>query len=357
MTDHHPTVIVGAGLSGLYIAWRLHSRQREVVVLEARERCGGRIVSPNPGTQPDSCIDLGPAWLWPQLQPRLKQLVTDLKITLFRQYTTGDIQYEIDPRSIERYRAQSSHNQSYRIVGGCQRLIDNLAARLPESIIHLNTRVTSIDQSAMCIQAVRDGQLCEFAADKIILALPPRISQQDIDFSPPLADEISRLWSSIPTWMAGHSKLVFIYDQPFWRDQGLSGEVFSRCGPLTEIYDGSPANEEYYALTSFVGLNAHQRRQITPEQLINSCLAQLQRLFGAESLSVKDVRSKDWSTDRYTATEGDLSSAAHHPQYPANMPRAIWDERLILAGTEVAREYGGYLEGALESADEALSLF
>ena len=174
MTEHHPTIIVGAGLSGLYIAWQLHLRQQDVVVLEARERCGGRITSPNLGTQPDSCIDLGPAWLWPQLQPRLNQLVTELEIKLFKQFTTGDMQYEIDPRNIGRYRAQSSHSQSWRIVGGCQRLIDNLAARLPESTIHLNTRVTSIDQSELRIQAVRGGQVCEFAADKIILALPLR---------------------------------------------------------------------------------------------------------------------------------------------------------------------------------------
>ena len=84
-------------------------------------------------------------------------------------------------------------------------------------------------------------------------------------------------------------------------------------------------------------------------------MAQLQRLFGEESRSVKDIQIKDWSTDQYTATESDLSSGAHHPQYPRNMPRTFWGERLILAGTEVARENGGYLEGALESADEALT--
>ena len=36
------------------------------------------------------------------------------------------------------------------------------------------------------------------------------------------------------------------------------------------------------------------------------------------------------------------------------MPRQLWDGRLLLAGTELAREHGGYLEGALESADEAV---
>jgi len=38
------------------------------------------------------------------------------------------------------------------------------------------------------------------------------------------------------------------------------------------------------------------------------------------------------------------------------MPRTLNNKNIILAGTEVARENGGYLEGALESADEALAL-
>ncbi len=34
----------------------------------------------------------------------------------------------------------------------------------------------------------------------------------------------------------------------------------------------------------------------------------------------------------------------------------MWDEQIILAGSEVAREHGGYIEGALESAEEAIQI-
>lgn len=354
--NHHSVIIVGAGLSGLYAAWRLKQQKHDVILLEARNRTGGRILSPPLNDNADSRIDMGPAWIWPEFQPRLQQLLTKLEIKLFKQNTDGDILYEQDAKSIERYNDQSSHDQSYRIIGGANKLINTLQTDLAESSVHLNTQVISIEQSSLNIRAIHKEEQCIYSADRIILALPPRITQQSITFNPPLPDDIMQLWQNTPTWMAAHCKIVFIYDKPFWREQGLSGEVFSRHGPLSEIYDGSPANETGFALTSFVGLNAHQRKQIKPEQLTTMCMAQLQRLFGDESKNIKDIKIKDWALTDYTATETDLNNIRHHPQYPINLPRHFWDEQIILAGTEVAREHGGYLEGALESADEALSI-
>jgi monoamine oxidase len=299
---------------------------------------------------------MGPAWLWPQYQPRLEQLISEFKLGLFKQYTRGGIIYESGSGQIERYPGPSAHNESWRVAGGAQKLIEALQSRLPASAIRLNTRVTSIQQAPLSIRALHEGKLCTYSADKIALALPPRVTQQNIEFDPPLPSEISRLWKQTSTWMAAQSKMLFIYDYPFWRDQNLSGEVFSQLGPLTEIYDGSPANEEFYALTSFIGLPARQRHKLKRDQLIEHCLGQLQRLFGEASQNPIDIQIKDWSQDRLITTELDLNTVARHPDYPGNLPRNLWENKLILAGTEVARQHGGYLEGALESANEAISL-
>lgn len=355
MSEHHSVIIIGAGLSGLYVAWKLHKQLQDVILLEARDRIGGRILSPYFNNTPEGGIDMGPAWVWPQLQPKLQQLFIDLDIKIFKQFTTGDMLYELNSNTVERHPRESSHSQSYRISGGGYKLIEALQSRLPQSSIHLNTQVTSISQKPLSIQAHREGQNHFYSADKIIIALPLRISQQNITFNPAIPDDMAQLWKNTPTWMASHSKIIFIYDKPFWRDNNLSGEVLSHHGPLSEIYDASPENETFFALTSFVGLNAHQRKQIPAEQLIEQCLAQLQRLFGDAGRDVKDIMVKDWSQDSYTTTEIDLNTPMQHPQYPDNMPRSIWNNRLILAGTEVAKKHGGYLEGALESADEAIS--
>lgn len=355
MTDQRSVIIIGAGLSGLYAAWRLH-RHYDVTLLEARSRIGGRIISPQIGEQAESKIDLGPAWCWPQLQPRLHQLTHSLNIKTFSQFTQGDILYEESANKLQRYTGTSSHNQSYRIVGGCISLIEKLSADLNLSTIQTNTKAININQNSLSIKALHDDKNITYTADKIIIALPLRILEQQINFEPSISSHTTQIWKDTPTWMSGHCKIIFIYENAFWRNDNLSGEVFSRAGPMSEIYDGSPENNEYYALTAFIGLTAQQRTKITQEQLIQLCKQQLERLFGAASQRIKDVHIKDWSTDNFTASETDLSTIAQHPQYPETATRSFSNNRIILAGTETAIEHGGYLEGALESAELAISI-
>jgi len=354
MSEHHSVIIVGAGLSGLYCAWQLQQQQQDVILLEARERTGGRILSAD---YKNSHFDMGPAWVWPQLQPRLNQLTTQLDLEIFKQYTAGTKLYEKNPNEIEHYNGQSSHSESYRIKGGSHQLIEALLTKIPQSNIHLNTIVKEINNDDLKIHTIRDGKQVHYTADKIILALPPRLILKNITFNPLIPEEFTNTWKNTPTWMSGHCKIIFIYDRPFWRENELSGEVFSHYGPLSEIYDASPESEEYFALTSFVGLNSHQRKQIDEKRLIDSSIAQLQRLFGDESKNVSDIQIKDWSLDEHTTTDIDLNSPMQHPQYPEDIPKHFWNKKLILAGTEVAREHGGYLEGAIESADEAITIY
>lgn len=209
--------------------------------------------------------------------------------------------YEKNASAIDRISQQSSHSQSYRIEGGSQRLIDALQASIAAPDIHLNTCVQSIHQEDLSIDTLRDGKSHIYSAEKIVLALPPRITQQHIRFDPEHSQSISEAWRAIPTWMSGHSKIVVIYAEPFWREQNLSGEVFSHQGPLSEIYNASPATEEYYALTSFVALTAQQRMQMSHDEPIDACMALLLRLFGEKSHMSwipgprTGVRTKTWT--------------------------------------------------------------
>ena len=80
-------VVVGAGLAGLTAARDLAGAGKSVVVLEARDRVGGRTL--NATTSDGSVVELGGEWIGPG-QDRLAKLAADLGVEEFRTYNTGD---------------------------------------------------------------------------------------------------------------------------------------------------------------------------------------------------------------------------------------------------------------------------
>ena len=157
------------------------------------------------------------------------------------------------------------------------------------------------------------------------------------------------------TWMAGQAKAVAVYDRPFWREAGLSGDAMSRHGPMVEIHDASPHQGGPYALFGFIGVPPQARSD--EQALRQHLLAQLGRLFGAEAAEPKQLYVKDWAFDPFTATQADQRPLYAHPSY--GMPRALadlWGGKLHMSGTETAPQFGGYLEGALEAAENTLSV-
>ena len=348
--------VVGAGLSGLYAAALLNRGGRSCVVLEARDRIGGRILSVTAEqTGGNARYDLGPAWFWPDMQPRMRSLVDELGLAAFPQETEGGVVSERS-RSGPPQRYAHGFNaepRSMRLIGGMQTLVDAIVRRMPAVSIDLGVQVTEIHHGAsgpIRIDAVSDSEPLTVMADTVILALPPRLIAETIAFSPALPEGLRSELAAVPTWMAGHAKVVAVYDRAFWREQGLSGTASSFVGPLMEIHDAS-ALDGRPALFGFAGFPAAARKAMGPEQLTQMTLAQLVRLFGPDAARPAAVFVADWAEDPHTATAADGQPPASHPDYgPPSGGIATADGRLILAGTEVAAEFGGYLEGALAAA-------
>lgn len=349
MSQHYSVIIVGAGLSGLHSAWLLQQAQVSVLVLEARERTGGRAFSPN------QC-DLGPAWVWPAMQPRLQALFTQLKIKIMPQFTNGDTFFQLSKDQIERYSDQSPHSHSCRVNNGVEAITLALASALEPSAIKFNATVRHIKSECSKVTIELASGDKALTADHVILALPPRVWLQNISFKPELPRRQTEALNAVPTWMATQAKMVIVYEKAFWREQNLSGEAMSQCGPLREITDACSDDGSIAALSAFVGLSVEQRKQLGELKLIDVCLNQLKQFFGDDALKPLFVQFKDWAIDELSCASLDLNTPSQHPQYAANQPRLLWDGALILSGSELAVEHGGYLEGAVESSLHAVEL-
>lgn len=349
-------VIIGGGLSGLALARHAQDAGLSWTLLEARERLGGRIYSaPIPDdAQIDQRFDLGPAWFW-KGQPRIADLIERLGLPVFQQYASGNLTFEDQSGQIKRDLIFNTAGSAFRIEGGMEALIKGLSDALPKEYVHTGKAVKHIksENAAMHIDLKSGGTII---GKRVALALPPRVAARSLRFTPEFPKAVTDAMIAIPTWMAGHAKILAVYDTPFWRQKGLSGNAISHRGPMMEIHDASPKDASVGALFGFVGTDAQKRLSMEDEQLLAIAKAQLARLFGDEARAPKRLILQDWAKQPETATSDDLALVGGHPDYGLPQQLAnLADGRLLLASTEVASTMGGYLEGALTAAAETIA--
>ena len=350
-------VIVGGGLCGLRVASLLTARGMHCIVIEARDRIGGRVLSATADGAGSWRHDLGPSWFWPDVQPLMRRLVEDLRLEVFPQSLEGAVLVERfrleHPR---RYASEGSMaSRSMRLAGGMASLTEALAATLPDRCIQLGSRVRRIAiarEAHVQIEVAGPRGQEAIVASQVVIAIPPRLVARDVEFLPALAPNVIAALAGMTTWMAGQAKTVAVFGDRFWSEAGLSGTVSSFVGPLGEIHDSTPLNGKP-SLFGFVSLPPATRSAIGVPRLHEMVTAQLVRLFGPEAASPLAVTTTDWASERFTATEAD-AFPQHGPSRagPWELP-SPWNQYVRLSGSELASEHAGYLEGALAAAEEA----
>lgn len=350
--------IVGGGLSGTYLAYLLNNKRIDFQLLEAKPTLGGRILSALPDDV-SSSFDLGPTWFWSH-QYRIKTLLEFLGIEAFEQYADGDVLYQLNPSQGVQRSAGAEVLPSFRVRGGMQRLIDKLAATLAQSSLCLSSTVTHVKKIDVHWQVtMKDNQNEKtILAKQLVFAMPPRVLLNTVTIEPELPEGLVDQLINTPTWMAAQAKCIAVYKTPFWREAGLSGEIFSRVGPLVEIHDASSINknstENDYALFGFLGLPANARSQFSAEAIKKRCVDQLAAILGEQARDVRSVFLKDWSQDTFVSTDRDNNEPPVHPYCDlAAYEKVLQEMAISFSATEYASTEAGYLEGALAAAEAA----
>ncbi len=237
--------------------------------------------------------------------------------------------------------------QERRFVGGAQQLSEKLAATLGQRVV-LDCPVRSIEQDEHSVVVRADRGT--WHAHRAIVAVPPVLAGR-IDYQPPLPAQRDRLTSLMP--MGSVIKYLAVYERPFWRAQGLSGEAFSDTGITVTTFDDCSNDATHAALVSFSdGAVARQWSPRTPSERRQAVLDEFVRFFGPEAAHPVEFVEKDWSTDPWSRGcyvglmgPGTMTTCGQAMRAPCG--------RIHWSGTETATQWTGYLEGAIESGQRA----
>lgn len=338
-------LIIGAGLTGLLLAYRLKKQGIPVIVLEARDRIGGRIYTHL--SAQETPIEMGATWLGRQ-HTALVSLLQELDISIYAQYTEGSAWYEPAPmQAPQEVLLPPNESPSYRIQGGSSVLTHTLGKALGTDVILLNTIVTNIKATDKAIEVHTKDKV--YTASKVVSTLPPNLLTTSIQFSPTLPEDITAIAKKTHTWMGESIKFGISYASPFWKEHHWSGTLFSNIGPITEMYDHTSLESGKYALKGFLNSNLSI---VTKEIRQEKVFAQLKRTFGQKALEYIAYEETVWQEQSFSYAPYENYILPHQNNGQARYQETHYDNRFYIAGSETASYYGGYMEGAVQSAQQ-----
>ncbi len=343
MEAKNQIIIVGAGLTGLTLAYYLKKKNIRAQLIEARNRIGGRILSLQ--SQENATVEMGATWLGDQ-HIALKNLLKEIHVDIFPQVLGETAFYEpISTSPPQIVKLPPNDAPSYRIKNGTASIVNALKDFLDEDQILLNKKLTSIHgHGEKLIAKCKDE---EFECFQIVSTLPPALFFKNISVIPNLPSQLIQVGSETQTWMADSIKIALRFKKPFWKEHPKSGTIFSAVGPVPELYDHSDEENEKFALMGFINGSYFS---ISKEERLQLILTQLQKYYGDDVMEYESYEELVWKHEEETTTAYSKHILPHENNGHALLQGSYLDDRLFFSGTETSPSFGGYMEGAVLSA-------
>ena len=234
-----------------------------------------------------------------------------------------------------------------RPVGGMGAIHRAVATELGDAI-HLSQPVRSITQDDDGVTVRSDDMVVR--ACRAIVAVPIAIASQ-IHYEPMLPMDRSFLHQRMP--LGAVFKIALIYDEPFWRADGLSGQSFSPGSMANLTIDSCTDTGRPGVLTVITeGPVARQMTKLTDAGRKEAVLQAVAERFGDKALSPTDYVEQNWSVERYSG--GGMISHTP-PGVLTEFGPALREPcgRIHWAGTETSTAMYGFIDGAVRSGERA----
>jgi monoamine oxidase len=212
----------------------------------------------------------------------------------------------------------------------------------------LNAPVRSITQREDHVR-VDTGDLM-VSAHNAIVTVPPALAL-DIAFDPVLPDDRLTLYRNA---VAGpETKTLVVYDEPFWRDDGFSGQT-SEPGSAAEVtLDATSAPATPGVIASFTfGPVAERLDALDQAERRRAVLDALTARFGPRAASPAEFIETAWWTEGWTRG---CSMAHLRPGILTRYGPLLREPfgRVHWAGTETSTTSHGAIDGAVRSGERA----
>ncbi len=229
--------------------------------------------------------------------------------------------------------------QDRRFVGGSQLISLRMAEELRDRVTLASPvqRISGWSTGPASIEY--DGGAIE--AERVIIAMMPSDVTR-IAFDPPLPERRAQLnqgWT--PAEQSFKAQLV--YETPFWREEGLSGQVISDEEPQI-TFDNTPPVGAPGVILSFVDPRSMPGGADTRRDWLAERMA---AYFGERSKTPIAYVECDWHEDGWTSgCVSPLVPGVLHPYGAAlTEPCGV----VHWAGTETSAVWNGYMDGAVRS--------
>jgi monoamine oxidase len=182
----------------------------------------------------------------------------------------------------------------------------------------------------------------------VVLALP-RLLASGIRFDPVLPLDQAQLIHQLPA--GTELKMVAVYDEPFWRADGINGATVATDDVIEVTLDTSQPAHGHGVIAGYcAGPHARRLATASADERRQVFLTMLTTRLGPKAARPLEVHEKNWAEDEWTrgCSMGHFGTGVL-TQYGHCLRQAVG--RIHWAGTETATNFYGSMEGAVRSGE------